>query len=92
MIEWINHLLNDKINVEINEELLKKNDNSNIKHKTSMIRSSLCGYSDAYIPVKEAAEVPNTVDAGPAGNDTNKKVIFKNCASFTSSIIEINNT
>ena len=54
-----------------------------------MIKSS---YSGAYIPVKETVEVPNTVDAAAAGNDTNKKSIFKNCASSTNSIIEINNT
>ena len=89
MTHWINHLLNDEINVKINDESLEKNDNSNIKHKTSMIKSS---YSGAYIPVKETVEVPNTVDAAAAGNDTNKKSIFKNCASSTNSIIEINNT
>ena len=30
--------------------------------------------------------------AGAAVNNTNKKVIFKNCAPFTDCITEINNT
>ena len=30
--------------------------------------------------------------AGAAVNDINKKVIFKNCASFSDCITEINNT
>ena len=35
---------------------------------------------------------PNTTAAGAAVNNTNKKVIFKNCAPFASCITEINNT
>ena len=35
--------------VEINDESRGKYDNSHIKFKTSMIRSNLCDYSDAYI-------------------------------------------
>ena len=38
--------------VEVNEESRGTyNVNSQIKFKTSMLRSSLCDYSDAYIPV-----------------------------------------
>ena len=67
------------------------NDNNNIKFKTSMVRSSLCDYSDVYILVKRTITVSNgAVDA--AVNNTNKKVMFKNCALFTSCITEINNT
>ena len=33
-----------------------------------------------------------TLAAGAAANNTNKKVIFKNCAPFTNCISEINNT
>ena len=57
-----------------------------------MIRSKLCDYSDAYILVKGTIIVPNTAPAGSAVNNTNKKVIFKNCAPFTDCITEINNT
>ena len=56
-----------------------------------MIRSSLCDYSDACILVKGTITVPNTAAAGAAVNNTNKKVIFKNCAPFTDCIAEINN-
>ena len=57
-----------------------------------MLRSSLCDYSDAYILVKGNIIVNNTAAAGAAANNTNKKVIFKNCAPFTSCISKINNT
>ena len=57
-----------------------------------MIRSNLCDYSDAYILVKGTITVPSTAAGGAAVNNTNKKLIFKNCASFTGCITEINNT
>ena len=56
-----------------------------------MIRSNLCDHSDAYMLVKGTIAVPNTAAAGTAVNNTNKKVIFKNCAPFTDCITEINN-
>ena len=57
-----------------------------------MLKSSLCNYSDAYILVKGNISVTNTAAAGAAANNTDKKVIFKNCAPFTNCISEINNT
>ena len=60
---------------------------SQIKFKTSMIRSSLCDYSDAYKLAKGALTHTNTAAEGAAPNNRSKKVIFKNCAPFT----EINN-
>ena len=36
------------------------NTNSQIKFKTSMLKSSLCDYSDAYILVSGTIKVPNT--------------------------------
>ena len=66
--------------------------NSQIKFKTTMLKSSLCDCSDAYILVKGTISVNNTAAAaGAAANNTNKKVIFKNCVSFTNCISEINN-
>ena len=56
-----------------------------------MLRSSLCDYSDAYILVKGNITVNNTAADGAAANNTNKKVIFKNCAPFTDCISKINN-
>ena len=65
---------------------------SQIKFITSMLRSNLCDYSDTYIHVKGTITVPNTAGTGAAVNNTNKKVIFKNCAPFTNCINDINNT
>ena len=79
--------------VEINDESRGAyNVNSQIKFKTTMLKSSLCDYSDAYILVKGTFSVNNTAAQGAAPNNTNKKVIFKNCAPFTNCISEINNT
>ena len=68
------------------------NVNSQIKFKTTMLKSSLCDYSDAYILVKGTITVNNTAAGDADANNTNKKVIFKNCAPFTNCISEINNT
>ena len=57
-----------------------------------MLKSSLCDYSDAYILVKGTISINNTAAQGAAANNTNKKVIFENCAPFTNCISEINNT
>ena len=79
--------------VEINDEARGTySPNKQIKFKTSMLRSSLCDYSDAYILVKGNISVNNTAADGAAANNTNKKVIFKNCAPFTDCISKINNT
>ena len=79
--------------IEINDESRGAyNVNSQIKFKTTMLKSSLCDYSDAYILVKGTISVNNTAAAGAAANNTNKKVVFKNCAPFTNCISEINNT
>ena len=82
--------------VEINDESRGTyNVYSQIKFKTTMLKSSLCDYSDAYILVKRTISVNDTA-AGDAinnnNNNNNKKVIFKNCAPFTNCISEINNT
>ena len=79
--------------VEINDESKGTyNVNSQIKFKTTMLKSSLCDYSDAYIIFKGTITVHNTAAADADANNTNKKVIFKNCAPFTNCISEINNT
>ena len=67
------------------------NVNSQIKFKTTMLKSNLYDYSDAYILVKGTITVNNT-GAVAAPNNRNKKVIFKDCAPFTNCISEINNT
>ena len=78
--------------IEINDESKGKDDNSNIRFKMYMIRSNFCHYSDAFILVIGTITVPNRADAGATVSNTNKKVIFKNCAPFTDCITEINST
>ena len=76
-----------KNRVEINDDRRGVyNVNSQIKFKTTMLKSSLCDYSDVYISVAD------TSAADAAANNTNNNVIFINCAPFTNCISEINNT
>ena len=76
--------------IEINDESRGVyNVNSQIKFKTTMLKSSLCDYSDAYILVKGTITVNSTAAEGAAANNINQKVIFRNC---TNCISEINNT
>ena len=82
-----------KTRVEVNDESRGTyNVNSQIRLKTTMLKSSLCDYSDAHILVKGTITVNNTATADADANNTNKKVIFKNCAPFTICVSEINNT
>ena len=69
--------------VEINDESKGRYGHSNIWFKTFMIRSTLCDYSDSYILVNGTITVPNTADTCAAVFNTNRKVIFKNCAPFS---------
>ena len=79
--------------VEINDYIRGAySPNKQIRFKTTMLRSSLCDYSDAYILVKENISVNNTATAAADPNNRNKKVIFKNCAPFSNCISKINNT
>ena len=64
---------------------------SQIKYRISMLRSSLCDYSDAYILVKRTVTVLNTGTAATLIIET-KKVIFKNCTPITDCISETNGT
>ena len=82
----------DKNNNDDDDDDHGDDNNNDIRFKTSMMRSSLCDYSDAYILVKGTITVQNTPAAGAAVNNTNKKVSFKNLAPFTGYITEINNT
>ena len=77
--------------VEINDDI-RGSYSPNKQIRFTMLRSSLCDYSDAYILIKGNLSVNNTADDVNAANNTNKKVIFKNCASFTNCICKINNT
>ena len=57
-----------------------------------MLKSSLCDYSDSYILVKGTITFQDTSVQDPEANNTNKGVIFRNCASFTDYLREISNT
>ena len=65
--------------------------NKQIRFKMAMLKSSLCDDNDVYIHVKGNITVNNDADARAAANNIGKKVIFKNCAPFTSCISKINN-
>ena len=59
--------------VEINDDSRGTHStNSQIKFKTSMLRSISCDYSDAYIFLSETITVPNTRDLA---NQNNRKKI-----------------
>ena len=81
--------------VEINDESRGAyNVNSQIKFKTTMLKSSLCDYSDTYILVKGKITIAGAgADAAARqADERNKGMIFKNCAPFINCISEINNT
>ena len=61
--------------------------NKNIRLKTSVLRSDLFDYNDAYIVVKGIMSVRGTNDA----NKRKKKLTFKNNSPFWSCISKINN-
>ena len=81
--------------VEINDESRGAYDvNSQIKFKTTMLKSSLCDYSDSYILAKGKITINGRgADAAARqADERDKGVAFKNCAPFISCISEINNT
>ena len=81
--------------VEINVESRGTyNVNSQIKFKTTMLKSSLCNYSDAYILVKGTITITGAGDDAAArqADERDKGLVFKNCAAFTNCISKINNT
>ena len=68
------------------------NTGSDIKFKTTMVRSNLCDYADAYILVKGTVTITGAgdYDAAKRLDERNKGGIFKNCAPFTKCISRIN--
>ena len=86
-----------KVFVEINDDSHGVyNTNNQIILKCTIIKSSLCDYSDAYILVKGTTVITGGPAAGNAAkkeaNKGNKGVILKNCAPFSDCISRINNT
>ena len=81
--------------VEINDESRGTyNVNSQIKFKTTMLKSNLCDCSDAYILAKGTITITGAgADAAARqADERDKGVAFKNCAPFTNCKGEINNT
>ena len=80
--------------VGINDDSRGKYTNADVKFKTTMLKSDLCDYADAYIFVKGTITIAGAgADAAARQLDErNKGVIFKNCAPFTKCISRINNT
>ena len=62
----------------------------NIRFKSSMLRSDLCDYSDAYIFVKGTIDL--LADDANENDKAEKNVAFKNNALFRSCISKINST
>ena len=95
------HLLGNTLNqatkcrtknwIEINDDARGTyNNDSQIKFKTSVLKSSLFDYSDAYILAKGTISIAAREGDNP--NNGDREVVFKNCAPFTDCISEINNT
>ena len=79
--------------VEINDESRGAyNVNSQIKFKTTMLKSSSCDYSDAYILVKGTIKINGRGADAAARQADERDERVKNCAPFINCISEINNT
>ena len=65
-----------------------------INLETTMLKSSLCDYSEAYIFVKGKITITGEGDNALArqADERDKGLTFKNCTPFTNCISEINNT
>ena len=80
--------------VEINDDSIGKYEsNDQIRFKTSMLKSSLCDYSYAYILLNGTLTITGkgANDYAKGADKRNKGVIFKSCALFLKCTIEINN-
>ena len=81
--------------VEIDDESKESyNTGSDIKFKTTMLRSNLCDYADVYILVIGTITITGAGDddAAKRWDEKKKGIIFKNCAPFTKRISRINDT
>ena len=80
--------------IEIKDESRGTYTGNSIKFKTTMLRSNLFDFSDAYILVKGTITITGARDNGAArqADERNKGIIFKNCAPFVKCISRINNT
>ena len=64
-----------------------------MNHEEPIMRIVKCMHTcDTYIHVKPTIAVPDKATAAALVNNTNKKLIFKNCAAFTNCTSKVNNT
>ena len=72
--------------VEINDKSRENYANSDIRFKTTMLRSNLCDYVDSYIIVKGIITITGVGDDAAArlADERDKGVTFKNCARLVS--------
>ena len=70
--------------VEINDESRGTYTSNDIKFKTTMLRSNLCDYADAYILANGTITITSSGDDDTAKrlDERNKGVTFENCAPF----------
>ena len=101
IINWLDNTSNQQSKfktknwLEINDQSRGVcNTNSDIRFKTTMLKSSLCDYSDAYTLMKRRRIITGAgADAAARQVDErNKGVIFKTCDPFINCKSEINNT
>ena len=76
--------------VEINDEWRGTFTGNSIKFKTTMLKSNLCDFADAYILVNGRRAGDNAAARLPDERD--KGVIFENCVPFVNCINRINKT
>ena len=80
--------------VDINDESRGTYASNDIKFKTTMLRSNLYDYADAYVLVKGTITITGNGNNAAArqADERDKRVTFKNWAPFTKCISRINNT
>ena len=80
--------------VEINDDSRGTYTSKSIRFNTTMLRSNLCDYADAYILVKGTITITGVGDnvAARRADEREKGVIFKKCVPFIECINRINNT
>ena len=89
----INHF-RTRNSVEINDEPRWTYTSKSIRFKTTILRSSLYDYANAYILAKGTITITGAENdvAVRQADERDKGVIFKNCALFVECINRINNT
>ena len=75
-MKMLNHHIQSKYWVEINDDRPGTYNTKNIQFKTTMIKSSVCVYSDSFILVKETTTVVGQGADAAAADRNNKQEKF----------------